>query len=102
MPPNIAVLSAAAAAGAAGAGLAKYRAAFKDALREIAALNNASGDTLAFGVTPFTHLPKDEFRAIYLGGKRAPAAGERRRLRARVGPAALAGGGALWLAGVVP
>lgn len=69
VPPNAAAVSTANAAV-----LPRYRAAFKANLQDIAALNNASGSTLAFGITPFTHLPKDEFAALYLTGKRAPAA----------------------------
>jgi hypothetical protein len=77
-PPHMAVL-------ADPANLGKYKSAFKKALKTIAALNARSGPSLAYGITPFVHMPHEEFAAAYLGGKRAPPVGER---QARFGPAA--------------
>lgn len=39
---------------------------FRVALRRIDALNARSGDDLAYGLTPFTHLKPSEFRRMYL------------------------------------
>lgn len=64
LPPNLAVL-AAAAAGNATARAARLRI-FRSNLRKIRAQNARSGDDLAFGITPFSHLTPDEFRAMYL------------------------------------
>lgn len=49
---------------------AKARATFLESLKEIAALNAASGPTLAYGITPFTHLTDEEFRRLFLSGVR--------------------------------
>ncbi|KAI8475894.1 MAG: hypothetical protein J3K34DRAFT_479002 [Monoraphidium minutum] len=73
LPPNIAALVAAEAEGEGGPALARYRAAFASALVEIESLNAESGDSLAYGITPVAHLPKDEFRALYLSSKKAAA-----------------------------
>ncbi|KIY98102.1 cathepsin C [Monoraphidium neglectum] len=67
-PPHMAVL-------ADPANLGKYKSAFKKALKTIAALNARSGPSLAYGITPFVHMPHEEFAAAYLGGKRAPPVG---------------------------
>jgi hypothetical protein len=66
LTPNIAVLGNGSAAS-----LQKYRAAFKQNLIEIAALNARPGANVAYGITAFTHMPKEEFKARYLGGKKA-------------------------------
>ncbi|KAI8475892.1 MAG: hypothetical protein J3K34DRAFT_403123 [Monoraphidium minutum] len=73
LPPNIAALAAAEAQGEGSPALARYRAAFASALVEIESLNAESGDSLAYGITPVAHLPKDEFRALYLSGKKDAA-----------------------------
>lgn len=39
---------------------------FRSNLRTIQRENARSGDTLAFGITPFSHLTPSEFRAMYL------------------------------------
>ncbi|KIZ01703.1 Cysteine proteinase 2 [Monoraphidium neglectum] len=73
LTPNIAVLGNGSAAS-----LQKYRAAFKQNLIEIAALNARPGANVAYGITAFTHMPKEEFKARYLGGKKASASGTSR------------------------
>jgi hypothetical protein len=65
-PPHATVLENADAAG-----LEHYRETFKAALQEIAELNAASGSTVAYGVTPLTHLPREEFARLYLNGRKA-------------------------------
>jgi hypothetical protein len=66
IPPYIAVLD--------GANMAAVRSTFKSALQEIADLNAQSGDTVAYGITPFTHMTKDQFASAYLTGKKDPSA----------------------------
>jgi len=69
LPPNLAVLLAAAAedgGGGNGTARAERLRIFRRNLRAVRAQNERSGDTLAFGMTPFTHMTVSEFRAAYL------------------------------------
>lgn len=80
LPPNLETLTS---------DPVKSKARFLEALKEISALNAASGPSLAYGVTPFAHMTKDEFRRHYLSGlaplgprgaKQPPGAGRRARI----------------------
>jgi hypothetical protein len=95
LPPNVEVLVAAALARVAGNGtvadgeaappplpsplggidLERKRAErlriFRTNLRSIQRQNARSGDTLAFGITPFSHLTPAEFRSMYLAPEMA-------------------------------
>lgn len=51
--------------------LPRYRDQFIRALGEIHAANQVSGDWLAYGITPLSHLTPREYEDMYLGGNLA-------------------------------
>lgn len=57
-----------------GADVEGMKAAFKANLKSIAKLN-AKSRTAAYGITPFTHMTKEQFKATLLGGKKRAASG---------------------------
>jgi hypothetical protein len=64
LPPNLAVLLQAAASN--GTARAARLRIFRTNLRNIRTQNARSGDTLAYGLTPFSHMTAREFSAAYL------------------------------------